>query len=81
MGITTSYAITLFLNQVKLRRGLPFEIAIPEKQDDLVFFVENINSVDNKKPSPEAKQIMKLYSDELIDLETAEKAIRKLHKI
>ena len=30
LGITTSYAITMFLNQVSLKRGIPFEITLPE---------------------------------------------------
>lgn len=80
LGITTSYAITLFLNQVTLRKGLPFDVVLPEKED-LVSFAENVSSVDAGKPSSKAKQIMRLYDDGLIDLETAEFAIRRLHNI
>lgn len=80
LGITTSYAITMFLNQVSLRNGIPFEIALPEKED-LVAFAENTSSVDAGKPSEKAKQIMKLYDDGIIDLETAEFAIRRLHNL
>ncbi|MCR5185099.1 MAG: type II toxin-antitoxin system RelB/DinJ family antitoxin [Bacilli bacterium] len=78
LGITTSYAITLFLNQVMLRKGLPFDLTLPEKED-LVAFAINVNSIDGKVPSEKAQQIMHLYDDGLIDLETAESAIRKLH--
>ena len=77
LGITTSYAITLFLNQVMLKKGLPFEVALPERED-LVAFAENVNSVDAGKPSEKAKLIMKLYADNLIDFETAEAAILRL---
>lgn len=29
LGLTTSQAITLFFNQISLRKGLPFAVAIP----------------------------------------------------
>ena len=80
LGITTSYAITLFLNQVSLRKGIPFDIVLPEKED-LVSFAENVSSVDAGKPSEKAKQIMRLYDDGIIDLETAEFAIKRLHNL
>lgn len=79
LGITTSYAITMFLNQVALRKGIPFDIALPEKED-LVAFAENVSSVDSDKPNEKAKAIMKLYEDNVIDLETAEYAIMRLRK-
>jgi DNA-damage-inducible protein J len=31
LGLTTTEAITLFYHQVKSRRGIPFEIAIPNE--------------------------------------------------
>lgn len=31
LGITTTEAISLFYNQIKLRRGIPFEINIPNE--------------------------------------------------
>ena len=31
LGLTTTQAITLFYRQVKLRRGLPFEVVIPNQ--------------------------------------------------
>lgn len=80
LGITTSYAITMFLNQVALRKGLPFDVSLPKKED-LVAFAENVSSVDAGKPSERAKQIMRLYDDGIIDLETAEFAIRRLHNL
>ena len=80
LGITTSYAITMFLNQVSLRKGIPFEIVLPEKED-LVTFAENVSSVDAEKPSEKAKEIMRLYDDGIIDFETAEFAIKRLHNL
>lgn len=79
LGITTSYAISLFLSQVSLRKGIPFEVTLPEKED-LVAFAENVNSVDAGKPSEEAKMIMKLYEQDKIDFETAEYVIMRLKK-
>ena len=80
LGITTSYAVTLFLNQVALRKGIPFDVVLPEKED-LVAFAENVSSVDAGRPSEKAKQIMRLYDDGVIDLDTAEYAIRRLHNV
>jgi DNA-damage-inducible protein J len=32
LGLTTSQAITLFFNQINLRKGLPFAVALPNTQ-------------------------------------------------
>jgi DNA-damage-inducible protein J len=32
LGLTTSQAITLFFNQVALRQGLPFAVALPNTE-------------------------------------------------
>ncbi|MGB9441934.1 MAG: type II toxin-antitoxin system RelB/DinJ family antitoxin [Desulfobacterales bacterium] len=37
MGLTTTEAINLFYRQVKLRKGLPFNIVIPNKTTEKVF--------------------------------------------
>ena len=80
LGITTSYAISMFLNQVKLKKGIPFDIVLPEKEN-LVEFAINVSSVDAGEPSEKAKQIMRLYNDGIIDFETAEFAIMRLHNL
>ena len=36
LGLTTTEAIRLFLAQVKLRGGLPFEVRIPTDNSDLL---------------------------------------------
>lgn len=33
LGITSSEAINMFLSQVVLRKGLPFEVSIPDIED------------------------------------------------
>ena len=55
-------------------------LELPEKED-LVSFAEIVSSVGGGKPSEKAKQIMKLYDDGVIDFETAEALIMKLHNL
>ena len=37
LGLSTTEAITLFYRQVKLRKGLPFNVVIPNKTTERVF--------------------------------------------
>ena len=37
LGLSTTEAINLFFRQVKLRKGLPFNIVIPNKTTEQVF--------------------------------------------
>lgn len=37
MGLTTSEAITIFFQQIKLRKGLPFNVVIPNETTEFVF--------------------------------------------
>ena len=32
LGLTTTQAITLFFNQINLRKGLPFAVAVPNSE-------------------------------------------------
>ena len=36
LGLTTTEAIRIFLSQVRLRRGMPFSVQLPEDNDDLL---------------------------------------------
>lgn len=36
LGISSSEAIRLFLNQVRLRRALPFTVSLPDNNTDLL---------------------------------------------
>ena len=36
LGISTTDAIRMFLAQVKLRRGLPFAVGLPDDNEDLL---------------------------------------------
>ena len=37
LGLSTTEAITLFYHQVRLRKGLPFEVSIPNEVTQKVF--------------------------------------------
>jgi DNA-damage-inducible protein J len=37
MGLTTTEAINLFYQQIKLRNGLPFNVVVPNKTTEKVF--------------------------------------------
>lgn len=86
LGITTSYAISLFLNQVSLKGGIPFSVTLPKKQDkaneidEAVNFAIGISSVDAKEPSDNVKKLLKLLAANVIDLETYEFAVKRMYK-
>ncbi len=45
MGLTTTEAINLFYQQVKLRNGLPFNVVIPNKTTEKVFKETDVNRI------------------------------------
>jgi len=77
LGITTSYAISLFLNQVSLKKKIPFEISL--ETDDSSEFAIGISTVDAKEPSEKAKKLLNLLDANIIDLETYEFAIKRMY--
>ena len=44
LGITTADAITIFLNQVILRGGLPFEVRLPTARAETLALIERIEN-------------------------------------
>lgn len=81
IGLTTSQAIMLFLTASVNNNGLPFELKISKKKEDEdLKFAKAIASIDGAMPSKEAEKILNLYSKGIIDYETAEFAIERLHK-
>ena len=79
IGITISQAIDLFLRQVVLKKGIPFELNNNENEaTDIETLSYLINTVDGNEPSPKAKKIIHLYSTGDIDLDTAKFALAKL---
>lgn len=79
LGVNTSYAISMFLNQVILRGGFPFEVEIPktnnEEYTDLAMIIES--TAGNGKVSDKNINILNLYSSGQIDYETAVFAIKR----
>lgn len=45
VGLTTTEAINLFYQQVKLRQGLPFNVVIPNKTTEKVFKATDANKM------------------------------------
>jgi len=79
VGISISQAIDLFLRQVILKRGIPFDLTEEEniECDQMEELSYIINSVDGKEPPTWAKKIIHLYSRGEIDYDTAVYAITK----
>ena len=78
IGISMSQAIDLFLRQVALKKGIPFELNDEEKEPtEIETLAYIINSTDGVEPSHQAKKIIHLYAIGKIDLETAKKELLK----
>jgi len=58
LGITTTEAISLFYNQIKLRRGIPFEINIPNETT-----MKAIKEADKKRGVKEFKSVHELFKE------------------
>lgn len=79
IGLTTSQAISLFLTATINNNGLPFELKVPEEDEDLKFAI-SIATVDGVEPDEKAKKLFMLYKRGDIDLETAKFALGRLAK-
>ena len=73
LNLKMSDAINLFLNQIALEEGIPFEIRLPkyEKAYKALEKAIGYNAFGGGTPSDYAKNILMLYAKEQIDLETA----------
>lgn len=82
LGLSASYAVSMFLNQVIMRKGLPFEALIPEDETEEEALARIIESTGgNGEVDEKNKKIIHLYAQGDIDYETAAFAIRRnLHK-
>ncbi len=78
IGITMSQAIDLYLRQIVLKRGIPFELNDIENTNEIEELAYIINSVDGGEVPPQARKIINLYSTGAIDLETAKFAIGRM---
>ena len=79
LGINMSYAISLFLNQVIIKNGFPFEVELPHfNQEEAEKLSKVIESIDkNAKENENNKNIIQLYVTNQIDYETAVFAIKR----
>ncbi len=79
LGISTSHAISLFLNQVLIHDGIPFEISLPNREEvkRKEELAHAINLTGGKELKEAAKKIISLYARGDIDYDTAIYAISK----
>ncbi|MBO4502819.1 MAG: type II toxin-antitoxin system RelB/DinJ family antitoxin [Candidatus Methanomethylophilus sp.] len=78
LGLNMSYAISLFLNQVIMRNGLPFDVELSEGQTEAERLAEAIGSTGgNGTVSLKNQRIIHLLATGQIDYETAVFAIEK----
>ena len=79
LGINMSYAVSLFLNQVILKNGFPFNVELPKvNETELESLAKIIESTGgNGKVSEKNQKIIHLYSLGEIDYETAVFAIKR----
>lgn len=79
LGVNTSYAVSMFLNQVILRGGFPFEIQLPKKNNteyaQLAKIIES--TAGNGEISDKNNNILNLFASGQIDYETAVFAIKR----
>ena len=78
LGINMSYAVSLFLNQVIIRDGLPFTELPQTNETEIEKLAKMIESTGgNGKVSEKNQKIIHLYSIGDIDHETAVYAIKR----
>ena len=79
LGINTSYAVSLFLNQVILKNGFPFNVELSKTKETSEEKLANIIEATggNGKISEQNKRILHLFAVGDIDYETAIFAIKR----
>jgi DNA-damage-inducible protein J len=72
LGVTLSYAINMYLKQIELNRGIPFQILLPsqQKQKEIEMLAHAINLTGGKEVNAYANRILGLYAQDLIDYQT-----------
>lgn len=73
LGITLSYAVNMYLKQIEIKKGIPFEIVLPseEKAREIELLANAINLTGGEEVSKYANNIIRLYAQDIIDYETA----------
>ena len=79
LGINMSYAVSLFLNQVIIKNGFPFDVILPfENETEVESLAKIIESTGgNGTVSEDNQKIIHLYAMGDIDYETAVYAIKR----
>lgn len=79
LGINMSYAVSLFLNQVILKNGLPFNVELPQVNETEIEALARIieSTGGSGEVSIRNQKIIHLYSIGDIDYETAVFAIKR----
>lgn len=78
LGVNMSYAVSMFLRQVIMRNGFPFQIeTIPDKTENELLAETLESTGGNGKVSPKNQKILHLLSTNQIDYETAIFAIKR----
>lgn len=79
LGINMSYAVSLFLNQVILKNGFPFNVELPHINETEVERLASIigSTGGNGEISEQNQKIIHLYCIGDIDYETAVFAIKR----
>ncbi len=72
LGVSLSYAINMYLKQIEINRGIPFQIVLPsqKKQKEIEMLAHAINLTGGKEVNTYANKILGLYAQDLIDYET-----------
>ena len=78
LGVNMSYAVSMFLSQVIMRNGFPFEIEVTEGATEEELLARAIESTGgNGEVSAKNQKILHLFSTNQIDYETAIFAIKR----
>ena len=79
LGINMSYAVSLFLNQVILKNGFPFNVELPNVNETEIESLARIieSTGGNGKVSEKNQKIIHLFAIGDIDYETAVFAIKR----
>ena len=79
LGVNTSYAVSIFLSQVILKEGFPFEIQLPKQNNNEYVALAKIieSTAGSGKISSKNNNILNLFATGQIDYETAVFAIKR----
>ena len=75
LGLNTTQAFSLFLNRVIMENGLPFDVKVQNSDEKLASVLSSLGG--KGKVSKQREKIINLYSNGLIDYETACFAIKR----